>query len=202
MSQIKSPIDTKEYWDELYKQKQNGWNIGYANPVFVDLIEKELLKSCRLLIPGCGFGYEAIFAAKKGFDVTALDFSSEAISVAKEFAEKENVNINFICEDIFNIKEYKNYFDAVFEYTTFCAINLNRREEFAEKISSLIKNEGRFYSLVFPIDGREGGPPFPVDILSFYKIFSKYLKLELSLNNINSIKPRKGKEILQVYLKK
>lgn len=202
MLQIKSELDSPEFWNNLYKENKNGWNTGTVYPVFADLIKNKLLKPCKILIPGCGFGYEAIYAAKFGFEVTALDFSEIAISNAKSLAEKENVIINFLCEDFFNIKNLDESFDAVYEYTTFCGVNPARRNEFAEKISSLLKNEGKLFSIVFPIDGRKGGPPFSIDLIEYYKIYSKYLKLELSLNSINSIKPRKGKEILQVYVKK
>lgn len=202
MSQTKSELDSPEFWNNLYNENKNGWNTGSVYPVFIDLIERKLLKPCKILIPGCGFGYEAIYAAKNGFEVTALDFSEHAISFAKDLAEKENVNIEFLCEDLFNIKNKENYFDAVYEYTTFCAVNPERRNEFAAKISLLLKKEGKLYSIVFPIDGREGGPPFAVNIIEFYKIYSQHLKLELSLNSINSIKPRKEKEVLQVYVKK
>ena len=144
-----------------------------------------------------------MFAAEKGCQVTAIDFSSTAINYAKELALQKGVNIEFLVEDIFTLKDdYSEKFDFVYEYTTYCAINPERRNEFAKKISSLIKKGGRLISVLFPVDKREGGPPFSIDVHEFYKNFSQFLQLEFSSKEINSIKPRKGKEILQVYFKK
>ena len=100
-----------------------------------------------------------------------------------------------------NKDNFKENFDFIFEYVTYCAINPERRKEFAQKISSLLKTGGRLISILFPVDRREGGPPFSVDIKEFYKNFSEYLRLEYSSRQINSVKPRKGKEVLQIYFK-
>ena len=69
-------------------------------------------------------------------------------------------------------------------------------------MSEIIKPGGKLIALLFPVDGRPGGPPFNIDILEFYNFFSKYFIMEISTFKINSIKPRKGKEVLQVYRKK
>jgi SAM-dependent methyltransferase len=197
-------VDKPAFWEEKYKSNQSYWDMKTANPVFTELLDSsDIIKPGKMLVTGCGKGYDAVLAAKKMFDVTAIDFSSVAIDYAKELAKKENVNINFLTEDIFNLnKKYFESFDVVYEYTTYCAINPERRKEFAEKISSLIKKDGKLVAVLFPVDNREGGPPFNIDVQEFYKNFSEHLYLELSTKQINSIKPRKNKEILQIYIKK
>jgi SAM-dependent methyltransferase len=151
---------------------------------------------------GSGKGYDAVAAAKKNYDVAAVDFSTEAISFSQQLAEEENADINFIKEDFFELgNEYYESFDYIYEYVTYCAVNPRRRKEFAEKISSLLKPGGKLITVIFPIDKRDGGPPFSTDVIEFYRIFSQFLKLEFSSKQINSVKPRKGKEILQVYYK-
>lgn len=195
------PVDKPTFWDEKYKLSETGWDTKNANPVFAELLgNSSFLKPCKILIVGSGKGYDAVLAAQKGYSVTALDFSSLAIEYAEKLAEERRVNIKFLKEDIFALSDnYKSGFDVVYEYTTYCAINPSRREEFAQKISSLVKKGGRLITVLFPVDNREGGPPFRIDLQEFYENFSKYLKLEYSSCKINSIKPRKGKEVLQVY---
>jgi methyl halide transferase len=195
-------VNNASFWDEKYKSNQANWDLKSANPVFAELLNKsEFITPGEILIAGCGKGYDAIAAAKKGYNVTAIDFSTEAITLAQRAAEKENVDIEFLTKDIFELDEaFINRFDYVYEYVTYCAISPLRRQEFARKISRLIKPGGKLIAILFPLDKREGGPPFSVDIMEFYKNFSRFLRLEYSSKKINSIKPRKGREILQVYI--
>jgi SAM-dependent methyltransferase len=197
-------VDKPAFWEEKYKANQTNWDTKIANPVFKELLDNsEIIKPGKMLIVGCGRGYDAILAAEKGYQVTAIDFSSIAINYAKQLAIQREVNIDFLIEDIFTLNnDYKESFDFVYEYTTYCAINPERRKEFAKKISSLIKKGGRLITILFPVDKREGGPPFSINVQEFHKNFSEFLQLELSTKQINSIKPRKGKEILQIYFKK
>jgi len=197
-------VDKPAFWEEKYKTNQTNWDIKNANPVLTELLDdSEIIKPGKMLIVGCGKGYDAVFAAEKRYEVTAIDFSLTAIDYAKQLAVQREVNIEFLIEDIFTLnKDYTENFDLVYEYTTYCAINPERRNEFAKKISSLIKKGGRLITILFPVDKREGGPPFSIDVQEFYKNFSQYLHLELSTKQINSIKPRMGKEILQIYFKK
>jgi SAM-dependent methyltransferase len=198
-----TPLDDSEFWDNLYEQGESNWDLKSPNPVFKSLLEGgNIIQPGSILITGSGKGYDAVAAAKAGYTVTAVDFSQNAVDHTRKLAEVESVNLNVMQENVFNLNNVLNeQFDIVYEYTTFCAINPARREEFASVISALIKPGGKFVSVVFPIDGREGGPPFSIDPVQFYKLFSRYLKLEFSSRRIESVKPRKGKEILQVYIK-
>lgn len=196
--------DTSAFWDDKYRENNAGWDIKSPTPVFIELLDSDrLLKPGKILITGSGKGYDAVLAAKGGFDVYAIDFSLEAIKFSQALAEKENVNINFIHEDIFKLNSlYENYFDYVYDYVMFCAISPDRREEYARKIASFLKSGGQFIIILFPIEDRSGGPPYAVNISEFYDLFSRYLQLKFSSKKINSVKPRKGREILQIYLKK
>ncbi|MCL2393241.1 MAG: class I SAM-dependent methyltransferase, partial [Acidimicrobiaceae bacterium] len=48
-----------------------------------------------LLEVGCGIGVDSIQLAKRGFAVTAVDLTDEAIRIAKEFAAHRGVTIDF-----------------------------------------------------------------------------------------------------------
>ncbi len=197
-------VDSPAYWEERYSTNETNWDTKEANPVFARLVQNsEFVKPGKILIVGCGKGYDAVKAAQNGYEVTAVDFSSVALNYAKQLAEQSKVEIKFLNENIFTLNDnYNESFDFVYEYTTYCAINPERRKEFATKISSLIKKGGRLITILFPLDNREGGPPFSIDVKEFYNNFSESLSLEFSSKQINSIKPRKGREILQIYFKK
>jgi len=196
-------VDESLYWDSLYNNGEANWDLKSPNPVFESILSSsDIIQPSSILIIGSGKGYDAAAAAKAGYKVTAVDFAEAAIEHSRELIKKENLEVRIIRSDIFKLRDIINeQFDVVYEYTTFCAINPSRRKELADEIISFLRPGGKFVSVVFPIDGREGGPPFNIDLVEFYKLFSAGLKLDYSSRRINSVKPRKGKEILQVYIK-
>ncbi|MBU1680068.1 MAG: methyltransferase domain-containing protein [Bacteroidetes bacterium] len=201
MEQI-TDINRKEYWDVRYQENSDHWNLKTPNPVFSQLLDKYDAKhNSQLLVAGSGKGYDAMQASKKGFCVTAIDFSDEAISTSTALAEQENVKIDFINMDLFELSNTDLKFDLVYEYTTFCAVDPRRIEELLKNFNAVLNPGGRFISVLFPIDGRIGGPPFSIDYLEFHKLASQFWKLEYFSKDINSVKPRKEKEYLFIYKK-
>ncbi len=97
---------------------------------------------------------------------------------------------------------YFNAFDIIYDYTFFCAINPERRKKYAEKINLLLKAEGKLFAILFPVENKEGGPPFGINVIEFYENISRFLTLEFSSKRIDSIKPRRGREVLQIYINK
>ncbi len=196
-------VSEQEFWNSIYRNNNTGWDLKSPTPVFQRILkEKKIINSGKLLILGSGYGYDAVEAAKAGFEVTAVDFSASAVSFAKKLAKRENVNVDFIQNDFFKLEE-DNYdrFDAVFDYVTYCAINPARREEYAKLIKKLLKCGGVFIALWFPVEDREGGPPFGINLEETESIFSKFLKLKSSTIEKDTIKPRRGREVLQIYEK-
>ncbi len=69
-----------DYWNQQYKNKSTGWDIGYASPAIIEYFQQILDKSARILIPGAGNAWEAEELWKMGFkNVFVLDFSQEAL---------------------------------------------------------------------------------------------------------------------------
>ena len=53
---------------------------------------------------GCGYGNDAIFLAKQGFDVTAVEIAKLAIEKAKERAKNSGVVCTFLVEHASNLQ--------------------------------------------------------------------------------------------------
>ena len=110
-----------------------------------DFIEKvlQLSKKARILDLGCGFGRHAIELAKRGFDVTATDISSDLLSIAKRNAKKAHVKIKFYQKDIRKI-DFRNRFDAVIMMlNTFGLLSDEGNEKIIKNISRALKKGGK-----------------------------------------------------------
>lgn len=110
-------------------------------------IELDLLgdvKGKSILHLQCHFGQDSLSLARKGAEVTGVDFSDEAISQAKKLTQELNLNAEFICCDIYALPKYLDKkFDIVFtSYGTYGWLpDLNK---WAAVISHFVKPGGTF----------------------------------------------------------
>src|SRR5437016_1257401 len=75
-------VSVPAFWEELYAQGRDGWEMGRAAPPLVDLVEATPPPRGRVAVPGCGRGHDARLLARHGYDVTGFDFSPAAVSAA------------------------------------------------------------------------------------------------------------------------
>lgn len=69
-----------DFWEQRYQTGDILWDRGAVSPALVDWFETGALTPCRVLVPGCGRGYEVLELARLGFEVTALDYADRAQS--------------------------------------------------------------------------------------------------------------------------
>ena len=196
-------VSKPDFWNKRYLDNNTAWDLGRATPILTDYLKNNhrLGKVCVL---GCGNGYDALEFSKFKNDVYAVDFASEALKNLKNQSDRNNLILNLIHEDIFNLyKDYSNFFDFIFEYTCFCAIDPERREEYFNVVHEILNKNGLLFAIFIPFDKElsDDGPPFGVDLKQIKNLTSN--KFEIIVNKFSdlSIKPRKNREKL-VILKK
>ncbi len=197
-------VNYSEFWDEKYRDQLDNWELNHPTQVFTDLLQTQLLeKKGSILVLGCGSGHDAVFFAENDFEVYANDFSSEAILRAEKNAQMKNVKIEFLSQDLFTLnKIFKQRFDYVLEYTTFCAIDPARRVEYRDLVYEVMKRGGIFIALFFPlINKAEHKPPFAVDALETYNLFHEKFRLKYFEKPKSSVKPRLNNELLMIWEK-
>ncbi len=69
-----------------------------------------------LLEVGCGIGVDSIQLAKRGFRVTAIDLTENALAVARQFAGHRGVRINFQLGNAEELNFPDESFDAVYSF--------------------------------------------------------------------------------------
>lgn len=87
----------KEIWDSRYN----------ATEYIYGTKPNEFLKSIldthhpgSILLPGDGEGRNAVYAAKRGWQVTAFDYSTMAREKAEKLARTEQVQLNYLTSDV------------------------------------------------------------------------------------------------------
>jgi len=195
-------VDHSQFWEDIYLENDTGWDLKGVTPVF-DSISNELIKG-KVCIVGCGRGYDAIMFAKKGFDVTAVDFAPTPIFELNKLAIQKSVTINTVQDDIFSlVGQYPDTFDYVIEQTCFCAIHPNRRKEYEKLVRSILKLGGKLVGLWYPLDKsqEEGGPPWGTTIDEVKSTFNSGWEIEKEEFPSQSVQPRKGREKLIIFKK-
>ena len=92
---------------------------------------------------GCGEGRNAIYMAKQGITVTALDNSHTAIENAKHIANGSGVQVDFRCQDI--IKDRVNgEYDFVYDSGLLHHLPPHRRITYIELLERILKPGGYF----------------------------------------------------------
>jgi len=195
-------VNLSTNWDSYYDQKKDGWDLGGVTPVFKRLASSARFKPGRMLVLGAGRGYDAREFSRHDFQVTAVDFASNAVNEMKRLAE-DDAPVEILQQDIFTFPdEYDATFDYILEYVCFCAIDPNRRSEYADVVTRLLKPNGLFIDLAYPLDGRTNGPPFGFSDKELLSLFEKRgLKLISREKPEDSISRRKGAEELFVFRK-
>src|SRR5574341_1878281 len=196
-------VNSPRKWEADYERKTDGWDLDGPAPIFKRLSSSRQLIPGRMIVLGAGRGHDAREFARNGFQVTAVDFASQAVQEMHRLASPE-APIEILKQDIFNLPEPLHHsFDYVLEYTCFCAIDPKRRAEYADVVTRLLKPNGIYIDLAFPLDGRTGGPPFAVTTSEILNLFQKRgFKLLLQEVPVDSIPSRRGAEELFIFQKR
>jgi hypothetical protein len=195
-------VNSAHKWEADYARQTDGWDLGGPTPVFKRLAASGKFKPGRMIVLGAGRGHDAREFARHDFQVTAVDFASPAVSEMQRLADPA-APIKILQHDIFTLPEtLNNTFDYVLEYTCFCAIDPGRRSEYADLVTRLLKPQGIYIDLAFPLDRRKGGPPFAVTETEIFDLFQRRgFKLLSRETPVESVSPRRHAEKLFIFQK-
>jgi SAM-dependent methyltransferase len=98
-------------WDARYSEGDGARWSGRPNGRLV--AEAAALAPGRVLDVGCGEGADAIWLARRGWIVTAIDISDVAISRAREAAQLAGAAVEWVCGDALQVPFPARSFDLV-----------------------------------------------------------------------------------------
>jgi methyl halide transferase len=193
---------SREDWERHYNEEDLRWDLNEAAPPLVLLWQEKKFSPCKVIVPGCGAGHEVLFLAKKGFNVTAVDYSHGAIKLIKSTFEKNNYSGEVLHQDFFELDcKYNESFELMVEHTFFCAINPNMRQRYVETAKRILKPGGYLIGLFYETN-EDGGPPFNTRKEDIETCFSSSFMIESLSKTPHSAEQRLEKEWLAVLKKK
>ena len=131
---------SSEWWDDRGKFKI----LHNIRPLRIEYILNQvnegLIKKLEILDIGCGGGLISEPLAKLGGNITGIDFVENNIKIAQKHAKDNNLNINYICDDIDKINLNKK-FDIIIMFEIL--EHLENWETFLKKIKKNLKKNSK-----------------------------------------------------------
>lgn len=191
---MSSDSSTPGFWDTRFRDGVTPWDAGGVPPRLVIWLEGK--PPCRVLVPGCGTGYEARLFAERGHEVLAIDFSDAAIEAAR--ANLKGWAHLVRKADFFALQE--GTFDLVYERAFLCALPRARWPDWGRRMAELVRPGGALAGFFYR-DDNERGPPFGASPQALAKLRGEAFDLEASepVPAEQSLPVFKGKEIWQVW---
>ena len=188
-------VNTVEFWEGLYASGGDGWELGGPAPPLVDFVTTTPPPRGRVAVPGAGRGHDARFLAARGYDVTAIDFSTAALTAARALARRDGVDVTFEQRDIFTLAQsHGRAFDGVWEYTCYCAIDPRRRREYVDVLRAIVRPGGWLLGCFFPLRAQTAGPPFKVSMSEIRRVLAPAFRIERAFPPLRSVRGRQGRE--------
>ncbi len=104
-----------EQWDADYRGKQlAAWDIGKPADELQKLVGGGEIRPCRAVDLCCGSGTDAIYLARQGFQVTALDIAPSALSLAERKARAAGVSAQWLLANVLAPPELEP-FDFIYD---------------------------------------------------------------------------------------
>ena len=118
--------------------------------------------------------------------------SSWAISTIQQFCPLRRTML-------FMITRSRLFYPHFIQNRFLCAHPLAMREQWAKRMSELVRPGGYLVCLAFPLDDHEGGPPFALCIDTYHQLLQSSFELLSDEACTQSPPPRAGKERILVW---
>jgi len=196
----RQPGPDRAFWQGKFDARITPWDRGNINPQIETWVRSGQLRPSqdadarsasgdderltRVLVPGCGSGYEVAMLAEWGFDVTAVDFAPAATARTRERLRSllqsrsgaGMMRAEVVEADVLTYRP-PGQFDAIYEQTCLCALYPDNWRRYADQLSAWLRPGGRLFALFMqaPRQGSQAGliegPPYHCDINAMRALF-------------------------------
>jgi len=183
-----------EFWEKRFRESFTPWDAGRV-PAALEQFLKTEPRDRRVLIPGCGSGYEVRAFAEAGLETLAIDFAPAAVERAQRTLGPIAHLVRL--EDFFEF-DIDRPFDLVYERAFLCSLPRPLRPRYVQRVLELLGAQGRIAGFFFFEDG-ERGPPFGLKSGELEALLGKRFDRTADAPVRDSIPIFAGKERWQVW---
>lgn len=172
-------IKNSDQWNERYRAEEYAYG-KEPTGFFREFIDSN--KPGNILLPADGEGRNAVYAARKGWDVTAFDFSEEGKKKAMKLASEAGITIRYEITDLMEFFYPKESFDAVGLF--FVHMSSPMRETVHQSLVSCLKPGGYLVLEAFnkrQIKNATGGPNDISLLFSIDELRSDFGELDIKI---------------------
>ena len=187
-----------DFWNSRYAAGKTPWDLGDV-PSALRAFLARVERPGRVLIPGCGSGYEVQAFHDAGFEVTAIDFSPAAVERAGRILGPLQRCI--IPGDFFTYDFTGQKFDLIYERTFLCSLPPARWPAYAKRMAELLE-KGTILAGVFLYGNEPEPPPYPLTETQARELFADSFDLLRSHPVSDSLPLFKGMERWQEWRRK
>lgn len=169
---------TTAFWQERFEKQETGWDRGGPSPQLHAWLDSSQLQPCRIAVPGCGAGWEVAELARRGFEVTAIDYTPAAVERTRAHLLAHGLAAEVLQADVLAYQPAVA-FDAVYEQTCLCAIHPDFWSAYALQLRHWLRPGGvlaaAFMQMVRAPALEQGlivGPPYHCDINAMRALFT------------------------------
>ena len=172
----------REHWNELTPIHERSafydveaFKAGGSTLTSIELQELGDVSGKSMLHLQCHFGLDTLSWARLGARVTGVDYSNEAIDLARSVGSEQGIDARFVMSNVYDLPNVLDErFDVVF--TSYGVLMwLPELGKWADLVSHFLKPGGTFYIVEFhPVASVFYDGPDATDLLVHYPYFHSY----------------------------
>ena len=128
---------------ERYAQGKTPWDSGQPSAELLRVLDAGKISGKTALEIGCGTGTNALELARRGFEVTALDYVEQAIQAARKKASHAKLKIDFRAADVLK-DDLGGPYDMLFDRGVYHHLRLEHLQAF-QKVLERVTQRGSWW---------------------------------------------------------
>lgn len=168
---------THDFWQARFAAGELPWDRGAANPQLLQWIaDGTLAPNERVIVPGCGQGWEVAALAAAGIETIGIDFAPNALTLCRRLLDHHGTHAELLDANVLHWRPAAPV-DAIFEQTCLCALYPDYWTAYAAQVHAWLRPGGKLLALFMQAlrpDSAHGvieGPPYHCDINAMRALF-------------------------------
>ncbi|WKB54880.1 methyltransferase domain-containing protein [Eleftheria terrae] len=169
---------TRDFWQARFDAQQTPWDRGGPSPQLLAWQARGEAPAAgsRVVVPGCGSGWELATLAAQGCEVIGLDYAEAAVQRSRALLQGRGLAARVEQADVLEWAPAQPL-DAVYEQTCLCALHPDAWVAYAQQLHRWLRPDGRLYALFMQAlrpnaaTGAIEGPPYHCDIHAMRALF-------------------------------